>query len=59
MEKQWWNFYFQDEYGNRHFVHDGWYKKPHNTTYYKLLNQMFDAGVINGYGIERIYTEND
>lgn len=59
MEKQLWNFYYQDEYRNKHYIHAGKYKKPQRTKYYKLLEQMFNAGVVDAYGIERIYTEND
>ena len=46
MEKRLWYFYFEDEYGNKHYIHSGSYKKPERTKYYKILEQMLNAGVI-------------
>lgn len=52
MKKRTWYFYFEDEYRKKHYIHSGLYKKPERTKYYKILEQMLNAGVIERYGFE-------
>ena len=59
MERLLWNFYYEDEYGKRHYCATGLYKKPQRTKYWNALNLMFESGDIRAYGIERVYSQFD
>ena len=45
-------FYFNDKAGSKHYIHSGLYKKPQSTKAYRLLEQRFNEGKIEGFGFE-------